>query len=71
MNKGKIASQCCHACLGVYEKILKRNNKLKANENSKNVLTYYDIWKKTGQKKIVLKISVIIQFLNISFYFLF
>ncbi|EAA17753.1 hypothetical protein [Plasmodium yoelii yoelii] len=57
MNKGKIASQCCHACLGVYEKILKRNNKLKANEQSKNVLTYYDIWKKTGQKKIVLKIS--------------
>ncbi|SCM01805.1 peptidyl-tRNA hydrolase 2, putative [Plasmodium chabaudi chabaudi] len=57
MNKGKIASQCCHACLGVYEKILKRNTKLKANENSKNVLTYYDIWKKTGQKKIVLKIS--------------
>ncbi|CXI49381.1 peptidyl-tRNA hydrolase 2, putative [Plasmodium berghei] len=57
MNKGKIASQCCHACLDVYEKILKRNRKLKANEHSKNVLTYYDIWKKNGQKKIVLKIS--------------
>lgn len=71
MNKGKIASQCCHACLDVYEKILKRNRKLKANEHSKNVLTYYDIWKKNGQKKIVLKISVIKKLKKISFYFLF
>ncbi|ANQ06189.1 Peptidyl-tRNA hydrolase [Plasmodium coatneyi] len=57
MNKGKICSQCCHACLAVYEKILKRNNKLKASESGKGTLTYFDLWKKTGQKKIVLKIS--------------
>ncbi|SBS80208.1 peptidyl-tRNA hydrolase [Plasmodium ovale curtisi] len=57
MNKGKICSQCCHACLSVYEKILKRNNQLKNNANTKNALTSFDIWKKTGQKKVVLKIS--------------
>ncbi|SBO24265.1 peptidyl-tRNA hydrolase 2, putative [Plasmodium knowlesi strain H] len=59
MNKGKICSQCCHACLAVYEKIVKRNSKLKERENGKGTLTYFDLWKKTGQKKIVLKISVI------------
>ncbi|SBT31090.1 peptidyl-tRNA hydrolase [Plasmodium ovale wallikeri] len=57
MNKGKICSQCCHACLSVYEKILKRNNQLKNNANTRNALTSFDIWKKTGQKKVVLKIS--------------
>ncbi|KJP88354.1 peptidyl-tRNA hydrolase [Plasmodium fragile] len=57
MNKGKICSQCCHACLAVYEKIMKRNSKLKASESGKGTLTYFDLWKKTGQKKIVLKIS--------------
>ncbi|GAW79251.1 peptidyl-tRNA hydrolase [Plasmodium gonderi] len=57
MNKGKICSQCCHACLAVYEKILKRNNKLRENEGGKCSLTYFDIWKRNGQKKIVLKIS--------------
>ncbi|ETW51222.1 peptidyl-tRNA hydrolase [Plasmodium falciparum MaliPS096_E11] len=57
MTKGKICSQCCHACLSVYEKILKRNNKIKDELQQKNSLTYFDVWKKTGQKKIVLKIS--------------
>lgn len=57
MNKGKICSQCCHACLSVYEKIMKRNSRLKASESGKGTLTYFDLWKKTGQKKIVLKIS--------------
>ncbi|KAI4840656.1 peptidyl-tRNA hydrolase 2 [Plasmodium brasilianum] len=57
MNKGKICSQCCHACLSVYEKMLKRKNQLKNSGNSQSALTYFDVWKKTGQKKIVLKIS--------------
>ncbi|CRG98559.1 peptidyl-tRNA hydrolase 2, putative [Plasmodium relictum] len=58
MNKGKICSQCCHACLSVYEKILKRNNQLQKKKlNKKNCPSYFDIWKRTGQKKIVLKIS--------------
>ncbi|CRG98143.1 peptidyl-tRNA hydrolase 2, putative [Plasmodium gallinaceum] len=57
MNKGKICSQCCHACLSVYEKIIKRNNQLQKKNLSKNCSSYFEIWKKTGQKKIVLKIS--------------
>ncbi|ETW38503.1 peptidyl-tRNA hydrolase [Plasmodium falciparum Tanzania (2000708)] len=42
MTKGKICSQCCHACLSVYEKILKRNNKIKDELQQKNSLTYFD-----------------------------
>ena len=42
MSKGKISSQCAHASIGAY---------LKAKRYSKNK------WKKTGMKKIVLKIS--------------
>ncbi|VWU49074.1 peptidyl-tRNA hydrolase 2, putative [Hepatocystis sp. ex Piliocolobus tephrosceles] len=57
MNKGKICSQCCHACLSVYEKVLKRNTRIKNDPNRKNNLTFFDMWKKTGQKKVVLKVS--------------
>ncbi len=40
MTTGKVASQCCHACLGVYVKA-----------SSKAIMA----WKSQGQPKIVLK----------------
>lgn len=44
MQKGKMMSQVCHATIGIYEKNLK----------NKKIL---DEWKKSGQTKIILKIS--------------
>lgn len=40
MTTGKIISQCCHACLGVYSKASSKSKK---------------IWERQGQPKIVLK----------------
>ncbi len=45
MGKGKICSQVAHASLGAAEIAM---NKYKE---------YYEEWKRTGQKKIVLKVS--------------
>lgn len=45
MGKGKICSQVAHASLGAAEI---------ARERFKE---YYDEWKKTGQKKVVLKVN--------------
>jgi len=45
MQKGKIASQCAHASIGLYKKLLKNKNDL------------LDDWEETGCKKIVLKVD--------------
>lgn len=42
MSKGKIAAQCCHACLNAYEK---------------SDAAIRKIWKKQGEKKIILAIN--------------
>ena len=44
MDKGKIAAQCCHACLGAYKKAVKRNPE------------YVDAWMEYGQTKICVKV---------------
>lgn len=46
MQKGKIASQCAHASIALYKKLLKNKNN--------NLL---DHWEKSGSKKIVLKVD--------------
>ena len=46
MKKGKIAAQCCHACLGVVNIIKKNNDQL-----------LLDIWKSYGTPKIVTKLT--------------
>lgn len=43
MSKGKIAAQCCHAAVGVFEKALKKDP-----ESLK-------IWQYTGQAKVAVK----------------
>jgi PTH2 family peptidyl-tRNA hydrolase len=45
MQKGKIASQCAHASIGLYKKLLKNKNNL------------LNDWEKSGSKKIVLKVD--------------
>lgn len=45
MGKGKIGSQCAHASIGLYKKLLKNKNNL------------LDHWEKSGSKKIVLKVD--------------
>ena len=40
MSKGKIASQCCHATLGLYKQLKPED---------------VEVWENTGQKKVVLK----------------
>lgn len=58
MGKGKMCSQCCHACLSVYEKILKRDKINSVKEpGRKGHTTYLSLWKSMGQKKVVLKVS--------------
>ena len=42
MGKGKLAAQCCHACLGSYEKV-----------NSSVIRR----WESEGSAKVVLKVS--------------
>jgi peptidyl-tRNA hydrolase len=46
MGKGKIGSQCAHASIGLYKKLLKNKNN--------NLLEH---WENTGSKKIVLKVD--------------
>ena len=53
MTKGKIAAQCCHACLSAYEEGLKRNGKMISQ------------WKLDGQTKIALKIDNESELLNL------
>ncbi len=43
MEKGKIAAQCCHACLGVYKRALRTAEPM------------VKAWEHTGQAKITLK----------------
>lgn len=58
MGKGKMCSQCCHACLAVYKKVLKRNEKDNiSNNNKKENMSYLNIWRRGGEKKVVLKVS--------------
>jgi len=45
MQKGKIASQCAHASIGLYKKLLKNKNNL------------LDHWEQSGSKKIILKVD--------------
>ena len=45
MGKGKIGSQCAHASIGLYKKLLKNKNNL------------LDHWERSGSKKIVLKVD--------------
>ena len=45
MGKGKIGSQCAHASIGLYKKLLRRQNNL------------LNDWEKSGSKKIVLKVD--------------
>lgn len=45
MSKGKVAAQCCHACLGAYKEAMRAA--------SRNVAA----WHATGEKKITLSIS--------------
>lgn len=45
MGKGKIGSQCAHASIGLYKKLLKNKNNL------------LDDWEQSGSKKIVLKVD--------------
>jgi len=45
MDKGKIAAQCCHACLGCYKRSTKRNPKL------------LHAWEYDGQAKVTLKVN--------------
>tara|TARA_B110001454_G_scaffold216703_1_gene240457 strand:- start:120 stop:515 length:396 start_codon:yes stop_codon:yes gene_type:complete len=45
MQKGKIASQCAHASIGLYKKLLKNKNNL------------IEDWEQSGSKKIVLKVD--------------
>ena len=51
MSKGKIAAQCCHACLNAYEK---------ASEAIKR------LWKKQGEKKVILKVDSLKELLEIK-----
>ena len=46
MGRGKVASQCGHAVLGAYKKAIKRHPKM------------VEDWEKSGQAKIVLKVSL-------------
>lgn len=46
MGKGKIASQCSHAAIGLYKKLILNDEKNLLND-----------WEDTGSKKIVLKIQ--------------
>mmetsp|Transcript_524 Transcript_524/g.656 ORF Transcript_524/g.656 Transcript_524/m.656 type:complete len:150 (+) Transcript_524:3497-3946(+) len=43
MGKGKIAAQCCHACLGAYKRAVAHNEAF--------------LWDRYGSKKIVLKVD--------------
>ena len=45
MGKGKLAAQCCHACLEAYEKALSREP------------DWVEEWKEIGQEKVVLKVD--------------
>jgi len=45
MGKGKIAAQCCHACLEAYEKAFIKEPK------------WVEEWKEQGQAKIVVKVE--------------
>ena len=45
MGKGKIGSQCAHASIGLYKKLLRRKNNL------------LNDWEGSGSKKIVLKVD--------------
>ncbi len=45
MGKGKIGSQCGHASIGLYKKLLKNKNNL------------LNDWEQSGSKKIVLKVD--------------
>jgi PTH2 family peptidyl-tRNA hydrolase len=45
MGKGKIGSQCAHASIGLYKKLLRRKNNL------------LNDWEQSGSKKIVLKVD--------------
>jgi len=51
MSKGKIASQCCHACLNAYEK---------SNEAIRK------IWKEQGEKKVILAVDNLEELLKIK-----
>lgn len=51
MSKGKIASQCCHACLNAYEKSYPSIRK---------------IWKEQGEKKIILAVDNLDELLKIK-----
>lgn len=57
MGKGKMCSQCCHACLAVYKKVLKRNQKNGISDNKKENMSYLNVWRGGGEKKVVLKVS--------------
>lgn len=60
MGKGKMCSQCCHACLAVYKKVLKRNEKDSiSGNNKKDNMSYLNVWRRCGEKKVVLKVSSI------------
>lgn len=45
MSKGKIAAQCCHACLGVWKKLWRRRDPV------------LRVWEEGGQPKVTLQVS--------------
>ncbi|KNE58887.1 peptidyl-tRNA hydrolase [Allomyces macrogynus ATCC 38327] len=45
MTKGKVAAQCCHACLAAYKHCVRHNPKLA------------EAWEYTGQAKVALKVN--------------
>mmetsp|Transcript_13463 Transcript_13463/g.37808 ORF Transcript_13463/g.37808 Transcript_13463/m.37808 type:complete len:114 (-) Transcript_13463:76-417(-) len=44
MSKGKIAAQCCHACLGVWKKLWRRRDPV------------LRVWEECGQPKVTLQV---------------
>ena len=47
MTKGKLAAQCCHACLGVY----------RAGSHDEKYAEVFNIWERCGETKVVLKVE--------------
>jgi len=45
MGKGKIAAQCCHACLGVWKKLWRRRDPV------------LKVWEECGQAKVTLQVK--------------
>eukprot|EP00484_Ammonia_sp_Unknown_P021149 CAMPEP_0197037942 /NCGR_PEP_ID=MMETSP1384-20130603/15020_1 /TAXON_ID=29189 /ORGANISM="Ammonia sp." /LENGTH=552 /DNA_ID=CAMNT_0042468325 /DNA_START=94 /DNA_END=1752 /DNA_ORIENTATION=- len=61
MTSGKVAAQCCHACLGVVMDILDLKYGGNVHNNGNNGRAAYDLrlilrlWRMSGEKKIVLQ----------------